>query len=50
VILDNYNPNLLWYIGGVLCFTAALGFYFLHVKVGREARFIKVEAETSGAE
>src|SRR6185436_10809899 len=31
LILDNYNPNLLWYIGGFLCTVAALGFYALHL-------------------
>ncbi|MCL4528682.1 MAG: MFS transporter [Chloroflexi bacterium] len=39
-ILDNYNPNLVWYIGGILCLVAALGFYFLHVRLGHQQRFI----------
>ena len=26
LILDNYNPDLLWYIGGVMCAFAAFGF------------------------
>ena len=47
VILDNLNPNLLWYIGGILCFVAAMGFYFLHLRLGREKRFIQEEAETA---
>lgn len=38
-ILDNYNPNLLWYIGGVLCVVAALGFLALHLRLGRQERF-----------
>ncbi len=39
-ILDNFNPNLVWYIGGVMCLVAALGFYFLHLRLGRQQRFI----------
>ncbi len=38
-ILDNYNPNLLWFIGGVLCVVASLGFYALHLRLGRQPRF-----------
>ena len=44
VILDNLNPNILWYVGGVLCFVSALGFYFLHLRLGREKRFIPEES------
>jgi MFS family permease len=39
VILDNYNPNLLWYIGGVLCGISALAFLGLHTVLGKQARF-----------
>lgn len=39
VILDNYNPNLLWYIGGLLCVVAAIGFYGLHLWLGKQKRF-----------
>lgn len=39
-ILDNYNPNLLWFIGGVLCVISALGFYALHLRLGRQDRFV----------
>ncbi len=38
-ILDNYNPNLLWYIGGILCAISALSFYALHLRLGRQKRF-----------
>jgi MFS family permease len=49
LILDNYNPNLLWYIGGVLCAVAAIGFYALHLWLGGQKRFVPapVEAEAS---
>jgi MFS family permease len=40
LILDNLNPNLLWYIGGILCAVAALGFLGLHLRLGKQARFI----------
>ncbi len=30
LVLDNLNPRLVWYIGGVLCSLAALGFIALH--------------------
>jgi len=39
VILDNYNPNLLWYIGGVLCLVSALAYYVLHLRIGSQKRF-----------
>ena len=39
LILDNYNPNLLWYLGGVLCLISVVGFYLLHVRLGHQERF-----------
>jgi len=39
VILDNYNPNLLWYIGGVLCGISALAYFALHARLGKQERF-----------
>ncbi|MBP9675397.1 MAG: MFS transporter [Anaerolineaceae bacterium] len=39
VILDHYNPNLLWYIGGALCLVSVLAYYGLHLKIGSQARF-----------
>jgi len=39
IILDNYDPNLLWYIGGILCAIAALAFYTLHLRLGSRERF-----------
>jgi MFS family permease len=38
-ILDNLNPHLLWYIGGFLCLCSALGYFALHLKLGRQERF-----------
>ncbi len=39
MILDNLNPNLLWYLAGILCAMAALGYYALHARLGRQKRF-----------
>jgi MFS family permease len=38
-ILDHFNPNLLWYAGGVLCLLSALGFFALHLRLGSQKRF-----------
>jgi len=49
LILDNYDPNLLWYLGGILCVISAISFYALHLWLGRQKRFspAPVEAEAS---
>jgi MFS family permease len=39
LILDHYNPNLIWYIGGVLCALSAAGYYSLHLRLAGEKRF-----------
>jgi len=39
LILDNLNPDLLWYIGGVLCLVSVLAYYGLHLRLGRQERF-----------
>lgn len=44
-ILDNYNPNLLWYIGGILCLFSTLFFYLLHLRIGKQNRFTAVPVE-----
>jgi MFS family permease len=38
-IMDNFNPNLVWYLGGILCAVSAFGYYFLHLRLGSQARF-----------
>lgn len=52
LILDNYDPNLLWYLGGILCAVSAASFYALHLWLGRQKRFApapaKVKASTTG--
>ena len=39
LILDNYNPYSLWYIGAFLCVLAIVGFFLLQAKYGKESRF-----------
>jgi MFS family permease len=46
VILDNYNPNLLWYIGGVLCGISALAYFALHARLGKQERFAPAPEDT----
>ena len=38
-ILDNYNPNLLWYIGGALCGLSVLAYSILHLRLGKRSGF-----------
>ena len=46
LILDNYNPNLLWYVGAGLCALSVLGFYILHLWLGKRDRFNPPEPES----
>ena len=39
LILDNMNPNLLWYVAGILCAIAAFAYYLLHLRLGHRKRF-----------
>lgn len=48
IVLDNLNPNLVWYIGGVLCALSALSYYALHLRLGKRERFIPKLAEGVG--
>jgi len=50
VILDNknYDPNLLWYLGGMLCLISVMGFYALHLRLGNQKRFAATPASTRG--
>ncbi len=43
LIFDNYDPNYVWYIGGVLCVVAMIAFYSLHIKLGAREKFQRVE-------
>jgi MFS family permease len=45
-ILDNYNPNLLWYIGGALCGLSVIAYYALHLRLGAKPEFSPAESES----
>ena len=47
LVFDNYNPNYVWYIGGMLCMVAITAFYFLHIKLGAQKRFQRAEAQAA---
>jgi MFS family permease len=40
VILDNYDPNWIWYAGGIICSVVALGYIVLKGRVGH--RFVSL--------
>ena len=45
IVLDNYRPNLLWYLSALLCAISAGGFYVLHLKLGAQPRFAAPAAQ-----
>ena len=45
-ILDNYNPNLLWYLGGILTLVSVAGFFLLHLRLSARQEFAPVNEET----
>ena len=45
-ILDNYYPDLLWYLGGILCAVSAASFYVLYLWLGRQERFAAEPPQT----
>lgn len=44
-VLDNFNPNLLWYIGGALCALSAFSYYLLHLRLGARTQFAPAKEE-----
>ena len=40
IVIDNYNPNLLWYLGAIFCAASSGAFYALHLRVGTQPRFL----------
>jgi MFS family permease len=44
-IMDNYNPNLVWYIGGALCGLSVLAYYALHLRLGSKPEFAPASRE-----
>ncbi|RPI52360.1 MAG: MFS transporter [Acidobacteria bacterium] len=49
LVLDNYSPNLLWYLGALLCAISASSFYALHARLGAESRFAPARARIDTA-
>jgi MFS family permease len=43
LVFDYYNPNYVWYIGGMLCIVAIMAFFFLHFRLGAREQFKLVE-------
>lgn len=43
LIIDGPNPNLIWFLGGALTLVSAASFYFLHLTLGRQERFVPHE-------
>lgn len=39
LVFDNFNPNYVWYISGVLCVVAITAFFYLHMKLGSKEKF-----------
>jgi len=45
-IIDNFNPNLLWYLGGLLCAVSALAYYVLHLRLMTKPQFASAKKES----
>jgi MFS family permease len=39
LVMDNYDPRYVWYIGGALCVVAIFAFYGLHHRLGAREKF-----------
>lgn len=48
-ILDNFNPDMLWYLGGLFCLASALGYFALHNRLGAQERFAPAVPEKKPA-
>jgi MFS family permease len=49
LILDNLNPDLLWYLAGGLCAVAAFAYSGLHARLGAQKRFATGQLEDHAA-
>jgi len=43
IVIDNYNPNWVWYAGGIICSTVALGYLILKNRVGERFQPLSVK-------
>ena len=48
LILDNFNPFLLWYVAAAISAVAIAGFYLLHLWLGKDQRLNPVRADGAG--
>ena len=44
IVMDNFNPNWVWYAGGLICMAAVMGFLGLHLRVSGQKRFASAPA------
>lgn len=49
IIIDNYNPNWVWYAGIILTFIAAAGFGLLHSPIQRRLKLLEVPVKNDTA-
>jgi len=49
VVLDNFNPNLIWYAGGIICSLVALGYVVLKTRVGHRLKTLAENERTNMA-
>lgn len=45
LVFDNFNPNYVWYISGILCVVAILAFLFLQARLGEREQFQAAKVE-----
>jgi len=45
IIMDNYDPNWVWYAGGIICTVAALGYLLMQVATGKKMDKLAVNDE-----
>jgi len=43
IVIDNYNPNWVWYAGGIICLMVALGYFILKIRIGERFQPLSVE-------
>jgi len=49
LIMDNYAPQLVWYLSGVLAAVAVLGFYTLHGRTQERLTTPRADSQPSPA-
>ncbi len=44
IVIDNYNPNWVWYAGGIICSMVALGYFILKTRIGERFQPLSVKS------